>query len=278
MSQWSFGEYCSCTIRLCKKSRSSLLPQATKVPTGLKMDHFAVIVSNLKTNFLLVLPEGHWRNSKTTNEVLCTLHFFLNKMKCSNCTRHATRLRLHADNCSGKNKNRFVLLFLLYLVLYGVFDHVELCFMIARHAKNECASSFCHVKRVFRRKDVIHLRDMMKVISNSSSSSTCISSTEVQWIQWKRFSLNTLKNLLHLRLVNTTTSRFANMLQSLFVLDDCMIFLNLISIQWNLLMIKESLTLFIIILNTKITSDPGKHWVKFHLHITKQSMSICKSK
>lgn len=99
-----------------------LLPTYRRQPgclhftTGLRMDLFGGSSSNLRTNFVFALPEGHWPYSKTADAVLSILSYVLQILKGSELTKNARYLRLHADNCSGQNKNRFVLFFLFFLV------------------------------------------------------------------------------------------------------------------------------------------------------------------
>lgn len=66
-----------------------------------------------------------------------------------------------------------------------MYDCVELCFMIPGHTKNICDCSFGHCKRCFRSRDVLCPADMMKVIEDSSKSTTCIPSASVTWKDWK---------------------------------------------------------------------------------------------
>lgn len=169
-----------------------LLPSYRRQPgclhfiTGLKLDLFGASSSNLRTNFVFALPEGHWPNGKTADEVLSMLSYVLRTVKNNEATRKAKHLRLHADNCSGQNKNRYVLFFIFFLVWCGEYESVELCFMVAGHTKNECDSAFGHIKRKFRESDVLTPTDMIRVISQSSCSTTCVPSTSVEWVQWKR--------------------------------------------------------------------------------------------
>lgn len=54
-----------CLFPLFKKQKGCL-----RFVTGLKFDLFGVTSSNLKTNFVFGLPEGHWPNEKTVGEVV----------------------------------------------------------------------------------------------------------------------------------------------------------------------------------------------------------------
>ena len=55
--------------------------------------------------------------------------------------RNKKKLVLHSDNCSGQNKNRFVIFYLLWRVMVGLDDEVILYFLILGHTKNVCVRS-----------------------------------------------------------------------------------------------------------------------------------------
>lgn len=56
-------------------------------------------------------------------------------------------LRLHADNCSGRNKNRYVLWYLCWRIIMGFHESVGLDFMVLGHTKKVFDSAFRHMKR-----------------------------------------------------------------------------------------------------------------------------------
>ena len=67
----------------------------------------------------------------------------------------------------------------------GIEQRVVLNFFICGHTKKVCDGSFGHVKRLLHRSDVKTRADMMGVIENSSTSTRCIPSADVQWTNWK---------------------------------------------------------------------------------------------
>lgn len=136
-------------------------------------------------NFVFGLPEGHWPSAKTADEVISMLFYVMNLSTSRMLEASFTHLRLHADNCSGQNKNRFVLFFILYLAMSGRFKSVQLCFMIPGHTKNVCDGSFGHVKRKYRSENVLHPGEMMKVISNSAKNTECVPSVAIDWMKWR---------------------------------------------------------------------------------------------
>jgi hypothetical protein len=67
---------------------------------------------------------------KGSNTVISLLHHYLENFSCGQ--RH---LNLHADNCSGQNKNNNMLHYLMWRIHTGKNDSITLNFMIAGHTK-----------------------------------------------------------------------------------------------------------------------------------------------
>ncbi len=110
--------------------------------TGLKFDLFAISRSNLATNFVFGLPEGFWPGHKGPNEVTSVLHYLILQHKSNTASASITNLVIHADNCAGQNKNRWVLWYCCWLVFSGGFKSARLLFLVAGHTKNICDSTF----------------------------------------------------------------------------------------------------------------------------------------
>lgn len=102
---------------------------------------------------------------KGANEVISFLHQFLATREIA--TPH---IRLHADNCRGQNKNKYVLWYLLWLAATGRVEHVELKFMIKGHTHFIVDSGIGHIKREFRRADVFCLEHWAHVINRSATT------------------------------------------------------------------------------------------------------------
>ncbi len=75
---------------------------------------------------------------------------------------------LHADNCSGQNKNSTMVHYLLHRVMTGKHDTNTLSFMIAGHTK--FSPDWCSVllKKKYRRTCIGGLPDLVEVVNNSS--------------------------------------------------------------------------------------------------------------
>ena len=69
-------------------------------------------------------------------------------------------LRLHADNCVGQNKNNMVVQYLVWRVIAGLNETVELSFMLVRHTKFAPDRFFGLFKRLYRVSLVDTMTDM----------------------------------------------------------------------------------------------------------------------
>lgn len=95
--------------------------------------------------------------------VISLLHFFFENFGLGEVTVH-----LHADNCSGQNKNSAMLQYLLWRVLTGRHREIELSFLITGHTKFAPDGAFGLIKRRYRRTNVNCLADLADVVTSSS--------------------------------------------------------------------------------------------------------------
>ena len=77
-------------------------------------------------------------------------------------------LTLHADNCSGQNKNRYMMQYLAWRVMVGLNDSISVSFMIVGHTKFAPDWCFGLLKRAFRRTRVGCLDDIVRVVEESA--------------------------------------------------------------------------------------------------------------
>ena len=126
--------------------------------------------------------------AKNANLVCSMLHDALKDPRVA-CLPHARNLVLHADNCAGQNKNKYVMSYLAWRVMVGLNDSIKLHFMVSGHTKNICDAYFGLVKRKVKRRDVWTPRDMMTVVNACTESSICKPGSDVQWTNWKDLTL-----------------------------------------------------------------------------------------
>ena len=100
---------------------------------------------------------------KGSNEVISFLHNFLASREIK-----TPDIRIHADNCTGQNKNNYVIWYLIWLTVTGRVKHIELKFMIKGHTHFIADSGIGHAKREFRKSDVFCLKHWAKIIDRSA--------------------------------------------------------------------------------------------------------------
>ena len=79
-----------------------------------------------------------------------------------------TTVSLHADNCSRQNKNNTMVKYLMWRVLTGLHNTVNLHFLITAHTKFSPDACFGLVKRKFRKTPVSLLDDLARVVDYCS--------------------------------------------------------------------------------------------------------------
>lgn len=86
-----------------------------------------------------------------------------------------TDVHIHADNCSGQNKNNYVIWYYCWRVLCGYHHSVLYSFLIAGHTKFSPDWCFGLLKQSFRRNFVSSLFDLMRTVDNSTVTGVNIS-------------------------------------------------------------------------------------------------------
>ena len=99
---------------------------------------------------------------KGANSVISMLHHFL----CTHNLGEAT-IHLHADNCSGQNKNRYVMQYLAWQILTGL-NKITLSFLIVGHMKFSPDWCFGLFKQAFCCTKVGCLDDIVRVVEESA--------------------------------------------------------------------------------------------------------------
>ena len=100
---------------------------------------------------------------KGANTVVSMLHFFFH-----NHGLGETTVSLHADNCSGQNKNNAMVQYLMWRVMTGLHHTINLHFMITGHTKFSPDACFGLIKRKFRKTAVSCLDDLPQVVDESA--------------------------------------------------------------------------------------------------------------
>ncbi|XP_055955699.1 uncharacterized protein LOC126815989 isoform X1 [Patella vulgata] len=104
-------------------------------------------------------------SSKGSSAVISYLHHFFETYGLGE-----KDLDMHCDNCSGQNKNRYMLWYLAWRVMHGLHRTVTLNFLITGHTKFAPDWCFGLIKQKFRKTRVCSLDEMSEVVSNSTTT------------------------------------------------------------------------------------------------------------
>ncbi|XP_066913328.1 uncharacterized protein [Clytia hemisphaerica] len=114
---------------------------------------------NLQYNFLI---DEICTTGKGANATISYLHYFFERYGMGE-----TDVYLHADNCSGQNKNNAFLWYLMWRILNGLHEKIEYSFMIAGHTKFSCDRCFGSFKKKLRSTYVSSLYEIGEVCDST---------------------------------------------------------------------------------------------------------------
>ena len=101
--------------------------------------------------------------SKGSNAVISYVHHFFENYGLGESSVH-----LHCDNCSGQNKNKFVVWYLAWRVLAGLHRNISMNFMISGHTKFSPDWCFGLLKQKHRRTPISCLSDLCDTVRSST--------------------------------------------------------------------------------------------------------------
>ena len=105
---------------------------------------------------------------KGTNAIISMVHHFFSTYGLGEKVVH-----LHADNCSGQNKNCYMMYYLMWRVLTKQHKEITISFLPVGHTKFFPDAGFGMLKRQFRRTKVGCLHDIAEVVRRSATINHC---------------------------------------------------------------------------------------------------------
>lgn len=119
-----------------------------------------------QTNY--VIDEDEMANDgKQGKGANCTISLVWNAIQKYNCGEK--KLVITCDNCVGQNKNNYSLFFYSWLIDLGMYEEIEMNFMIPGHTKFICDSCFGLIKILYRKSKVNTVDDVASIINNSTT-------------------------------------------------------------------------------------------------------------
>ncbi|KAI4794620.1 hypothetical protein KUCAC02_031949 [Chaenocephalus aceratus] len=123
---------------------------------------FGVCCEGVPQQVNYLIDEAHC-SSKGSNAVIAFLHHFFSQYGLGEKNVH-----LHCDNCSGQNKNRYLLWYLAWRCMVGLHEDISLNFLIAGHTTFAPDWCFGLFKQQFRRTPVSCLKDISQAVRSST--------------------------------------------------------------------------------------------------------------
>jgi len=114
--------------------------------------------------------------------VISMLHHNLGH-RCPQC--HA--ITIHADNCAGQVKNRWMLMYCAWRVATGLNEEVHLKFCVKGHTRNSADAAAGVIGRKLRSVKNITLPSDLRRVIDSCEGNSAVDCNVVDWRDWKTF-------------------------------------------------------------------------------------------
>lgn len=133
-----------------------------------KVGIFGICCEGLPQQVNFLMDESH-NVSKGSSAVISYLHYFFEHYSLGEI-----EVDLHCDNCSGQNKNNYVLAYLMWRTIVGLHQRISVHFLIAGHTKFSPDWCFGLLKKCFRRTEVSTLQELADCVRNSTQKNVNI--------------------------------------------------------------------------------------------------------
>lgn len=160
---------------------------------------FGICSEGVPRQYNYLIDEEHFLEKNANTVISLMDHFF------TNYGLGEKWVHLTADNCPGQNKNNALIQYLVYRVLTGLHDKIELSFLIVGHTKFSPDGYFGLIKRHYRKSKVYTHEQLADIVTSSSRSghNVCIpisrnTPTSVNyrdWSSWLSQYFKTIKGI-----------------------------------------------------------------------------------
>ncbi|ETP25521.1 hypothetical protein F441_01599 [Phytophthora nicotianae CJ01A1] len=135
----------------------------------LSVSCFGIFCENdgIQTNYLY----DETASGKGSDQINSMLEHFLRTKVLS---EGKNRLTVYADNCSGQNKNNYVIKFLLAQVDMGLLKHVDYKFFVKGHTRNSCDRGFGHIRKHVAKVDCYTVAQVVDAVKEAAANSVTV--------------------------------------------------------------------------------------------------------
>ncbi len=138
--------------------------QGSFFKTPRRVQLFGICNEGIPRQYNYLIDEEHFLGKNADTVISLLDHFF------TNYGLGEKWVHLSADNCVGQNKNNALLQYLMYRVLTGLHEKIELSFLIAGHTKFSPDGYFGLIKRHYRRSLVYTYEQLADIVESSSKN------------------------------------------------------------------------------------------------------------
>ena len=124
---------------------------------------FGVCAEGLPQQINYLIDEG-MSSGKGSNMVISLVHHFFFEYGIGE-----KRVELHCDNCSGQNKNNYMMFYLAWRCILGLHEEITVNFMPAGHTKFSPDWCFGLLKKKYRLSEVNSLNELAAVVGASTN-------------------------------------------------------------------------------------------------------------
>lgn len=129
---------------------------------------FGVVKEHREKNMNTLYVYDECSGKKSANEIITML---MDAMGDDEVLPHH-HLVFYADNCPGQNKNKYMVAFLMILVLLRRCASIRLKFLVVGHTHNSCDRLFGQLSKKYEKRSLSHIDDVV-VVASSMSNVTC---------------------------------------------------------------------------------------------------------
>ena len=143
-----------------------------------KLNVYNFCISDIKTKtpYFYIWPEN--TGQKGAAEIYSSVFKYLNdNVFCK--SDYPKKLRIYADNCGGQNKNNKIVLAMLRLVHQGVFNRIELAFLVPGHSYMPCDREFGAISNQLKKFERIASPDILVRLIKTSRQQTELNVTQL---------------------------------------------------------------------------------------------------
>lgn len=130
--------------------------------TPRKCGIFGICCEGIPAQVNYLVDEG-MTSGKGSNAVLSYVHHFF-----CNYGLGESEVDLHCDNCTGQNKNNFVLWYCAWRTIHKLHHQIGLHFLIVGHTKFAPDCYFGQFKKLWQKSNTHNLADIAAVVEKSS--------------------------------------------------------------------------------------------------------------